>query len=100
MTGSFPAWTALLAPALVAPAHVAVGVALGFAYFCNLWRNAQLLTAGAPARTAAWMAGRLTLLACVLTLTSFEGATALLATGLGVLAGRAIVLRQVREAAP
>jgi hypothetical protein len=95
MTGPFPAWAALLALA-----HFALGVALGGAYFQSLWRNAQLLAAGVPIRTAAWMAGRFTLLACALALTSFEGAAALLATGLGVLAGRAIVLRRVREAVP
>jgi hypothetical protein len=95
MTGPFPAWTILLAFA-----HLATGVVLGFAYFHNLWRNARLLAAGAPTRTAAWMAGRLILLACVLALTSLEGATALLATGLGVLAGRAIVRRRVWAAVP
>jgi hypothetical protein len=95
MTGPFPSWIAPLALA-----HFAIGVVLGLAYFRSLWWSAQLLAAGAPTRTAAWMAGRLTLLACVLALTSFEGATALLATGLGVMAGRAIVLRRVRQAAP
>lgn len=94
MTGPFPAWTALLAVA-----HLALGVMLGLIYFHNLWQNARLLAAGAPARTAAWMAGRLTLLAGVLALLSFEGATALLATGLGVLVGRGIVLRRVRNTA-
>ncbi len=93
MTGPFPAWTALLAFA-----HFAIGVMLGFVYFRSLWWNARLLAAGVPTLTAAWMAGRLTLLACVLALMSLEGATALLTTGLGVLAGRAIILRQVRKA--
>jgi len=94
MTGPLPAWTVLLAVA-----HVALGVMLGLIYFHSLWRNARLLAVGTPTRIAIGMAGRLTLLAGVLVLTSFEGATALLATGLGVLAARGIVLRRVRNAA-
>ncbi len=95
MTGAFPFWTALFAVA-----HVALGVMLGLVYFHSLWWNVRLLASGTPSRTAAGMAGRLALLACVLALISVEGAAALLATGAGLLVGRTIVLHSVRVATP
>ncbi len=95
MTGAFSAWTALLAVA-----HFALGVTLGLVYFRTVWWSARRLAANTPSWTVAGMAGRLALLASALALISVEGAAALLATGAGLLAGRAIVLHSVQAATP
>ncbi|MCB8839882.1 ATP synthase subunit I [Aurantimonas sp. VKM B-3413] len=71
------------------------GFALGFAHFAALWHHArELVEGGRWWRTAALAAGRFSLLIAALTLASFQGAAALLAMTLGLLFGRAIVMRR------
>ena len=71
------------------------GFALGFAHFATLWRHARELVEGSGWwRTAILAAGRFSLLIAALTLASFQGAAALLAMTLGLLFGRAVVMRR------
>ena len=81
-------------------AHLLAGFTLGLLYFRGLWWNAQQLAAGGHliTTTALWF-GRFAVLAGLLALTSSEGALPLLATALGVLIARPLVMRRVREAA-
>ena len=79
-------------------AHLVVGVGLGVAYFRTLLWSTFILARGAPTKTViATTFGRFAALACVLGLASVEGALPLLATTLGVLMGRLIVVNRVRE---
>ncbi len=80
-------------------AHLLAGFALGLLYFRGLWWNAQQLAVGGHliTTTALWF-GRFAVLAGLLALTSSEGALPLLATALGVLIARPLVMRRVREA--
>jgi len=81
-------------------AHLAAGIALGILYFRGLWRNVRRFAGGGRAATAlALMAGRFALLGGLLTLASLEGALPLLMMALGVLVGRSVVMRRVRQAA-
>lgn len=81
--------------------HAALGVGLGLVYFRGLWWNATLLAGGSSMkRVAGLMLGRFVLLAIVLALTGREGALPLLATVLGLLIGRQLVVRHVRRSPP
>jgi F1F0 ATPase subunit 2 len=92
-----PGWAAFLAPAI----HLAVGTALGVLHFRALWWNVRRLGGnGRVATTIALMIGRFVLLGGLLALASLEGALPLLMMALGVLIGRAIVMRHTRQAAP
>ena len=87
--------------AISAGAHLFAGFALGLLYFRSLWWNAQQLAAGGhPIATAVLSFGRFAVLGGLLALTSSEGALPLLATALGVLIARPIVIRRVQEATP
>jgi F1F0 ATPase subunit 2 len=77
--------------------YLAGGAAIGGLYFGSLWWNARLFERAAQVGTLlASMAARFALLGGVLTVASFEGAMPLLATALGVLLARTVVLRRVR----
>ena len=94
---ALPGWAAPLDLAI----HLAAGIALGVLYFRGLWWNVRRLTGDGRVTTAvALMIGRFVLLGCLLALASLEGALPLLMMALGVLIGRAIVMRSTREAAP
>ncbi len=94
---SLPPW----AMALSLAAHLAVGMALGVAYFCALRQNARLFASGRHMATAvALTIGRFGLLSVVLALASFDGALSLLVTTLGVLIARSAVIHSFKGAAP
>ena len=94
---ALPGWAALLDLAI----HLAAGIASGVLYFRGLWWNVMRLTGnGRVTVTVALMIGRFVLLGGLLALASLEGALPLLTMALGVLIGRAIVMRSTREAAP
>jgi F1F0 ATPase subunit 2 len=94
---TLPGWAALLDLAI----HLAAGIALGVLYFRGLWWNVMRLTGdGRVTTTVALMISRFVLLGGLLALASLEGALPLLMMALGVLIGRAIVMRNTREAAP
>jgi F1F0 ATPase subunit 2 len=87
--------------ALLLLAHVALGAALGWLYFRGLWWNVRRFVEGRhPALTIALGVARFLALGAVLLLTSLEGAMPLLATALGLLAARAVVLRRLRQVPP
>lgn len=94
---TIPRGVAFLGPAI----HLAVGIALGVLYFRALWWNVRRFGGdGRVTTNVALMIGRFVLLGGLLTLASLEGALPLLMTALGVLVGRAIVMRHTRQAAP
>lgn len=79
--------------------HLATGFGVGLLYFRGLWLNARMFVSGD--RVAAAIAlglARFGLLGGLLTLASLEGALPLLATALGVLIARPLVMRRVKEA--
>jgi hypothetical protein len=77
----------------------ALGCALGVLYFGSLWWSADLFARpGRMGATIAVTAGRFALLGGILTLVSLAGAMLLLMTALGILGGRALVMRRVRQA--
>jgi F1F0 ATPase subunit 2 len=89
------------AAVLGAGAHLALGLGLGLVYFRGLWWNARLFASkGRAAMAVGLVLGRFVLLGGLLTLASLEGALPLLATALGVLIGRSVVMRRVMETAP
>jgi F1F0 ATPase subunit 2 len=93
---TLPGWAALPALAM----HLVAGLGLGMLYFRALWWNIRRLTGdGRLVTTIGLMIGRFVLLGGVLALASLEGALPLLATALGVLIGRSIVMRSSRETA-
>ncbi|MEX6508409.1 ATP synthase subunit I [Jiella sp. M17.18] len=76
-------------------AFLVAGFALGFAHFGALWHHARQLVEGSLWwRTAALALARFSLLIGVLTLASLQGPGPLLAMTLGLLAGRAVVMRR------
>ncbi|WP_031404804.1 ATP synthase subunit I [Thiomonas sp. FB-Cd] len=96
--GAITMLSALPMPLALA-AHGLAGVLLGVVYFRALWWNVQLM--GHGGRTAAaigLMIGRLALMIGALGLASRDGALPLLLMALGVLAGRAFVVRRLRRA--
>jgi len=79
---------------------LAAGYGLGLLYFRMLWWNVRLLTSGARPVVAALLgAARFAGLGVILFLASRCGAQPLLVMALGVLAGRAAVLRRLRPEA-
>ena len=98
MNGSIAMLPAL--PILLAlAAHLLVGVLLGLVYFSALWWNVQLMgSRGRKAAAIGLMLGRLALMIGLLGLASRDGALPLLLMALGVLIGRAIVMRRLRRA--
>lgn len=87
---------------LVLIGFLAVGLAIGTIYFAAMWWSAQLFAAGegvAPA--VALVAGRFTLMVAVLALVAIRsGALPLLATALGIVISRWVVMRRVKVSAP
>ncbi len=78
---------------------VALGCGLGALYFGSLRCSAEFFARpGRMGATIAIMAVRFALLGGILTLVSLAGAMPLLMTALGVLGGRALVMRRVRQA--
>ena len=98
MNGSIAMLPAL--PMLLAlAAYLLVGVLLGLVYFSALWWNVQLMgRRGRKAAAIGLMLGRLALMIGLLGLASRDGALPLLLMALGVLIGRAIVMRRLRRA--
>lgn len=87
------AWTLLF--------WLAAGLFAGWLYFEGVWRSARLLADGRrPALALLLGLGRLGLLAVALIAVARAGAGPLLAAALGLLAGRAAVMRRVRRGAP
>jgi F1F0 ATPase subunit 2 len=94
---TLPVWAVLLGLGV----HFVVGLMFGALYFGTLWWNTRIFSLTGHAKTAATlMIGRFLLLGGLLMLTSLEGALPLLATALGVLLGRAVVMRRLRQVAP
>jgi F1F0 ATPase subunit 2 len=94
---ALPGWAALLDLAI----HLCAGIALGVLYFRGLWRNVKRLTgAGRLSTTIALMIGRFAAIGGLLALASLEGALPLLVMALGLLIGRSIVMRNLREVTP
>lgn len=91
----------LAASVLIATACAGLGVGLGLVHFRGLWWNTRMLADGRPARRViASMLSRFALLAVVLVLLAHAGALPLLATALGLLVGRQLVVRRVRGRLP
>jgi hypothetical protein len=89
-----PGWTAFLVAS-----HLALGTALGVLYFQTMWRGVRLLAGRRPLKAViVAMLARFAILGGILALTALEGATPLLATALGIMAGRFLVMRRVRGA--
>lgn len=85
---------------MIAAAYALAGTVLGIGYFTALWRHAQHFARGSSwLAMVGWGVVRIGLLGGVLVLVSFAGAIPLLATALGIWAGRLVVLRQVRRGA-
>ena len=81
--------------------HLATGFGLGLLYFRGVWWNARLFASGSPVTTAIALGlGRFIILGGLLALAALEGALPLLATSLGVVIARPLVMRRVRGAAP
>jgi F1F0 ATPase subunit 2 len=81
--------------------HFMGGAAIGGLYFGSLWWASRVFEHAGRVRTLlAGMAARFALLGGILTAVSLEGAMPLLATALGVLLARMVVLRRVRMVAP
>jgi len=77
---------------------LALGVVLGIAHFASLKRVTMLYFAGgAPWRAVGFQLARLALLTVILTGLALMGTVPLLSGALGVLIGRAIILRSARE---
>jgi len=83
---------------IVLAANFVVGVGSGFLFFRSLLWNTRLMVGGGRISTAvALILSRFLLMGGLLTLAALEGATALLATALGVFVGRFFVLRAIRN---
>ncbi len=86
--------------ALVLSAFFAGGVGLGYGYFRALHRTTDLIVGkGSVALALALTLGRMVAIAVGLYLVVLAGAVALIATFVGVLVGRAFVMRGHRGAA-
>lgn len=96
MSLSNPSWFTVASIAV----HFGAGLLLGILYFYGVWWNARLFASGGRVGTSILvMLSRIALLVIVLTLASFEGALPLLVMALGVLLGRFIVMRRLRNIA-
>lgn len=90
---NLPYWAMCLSLAL----HLVAGMALGVLYFYGLWWNIRLYTSGRnTAMVLALGIGRMACVAGLLVLASLEGALPLLASALGMLIARFMVMRRVR----
>jgi len=79
--------------------YLAAGICLGLLYFGGLWWNAQLLAKpGSLPLAIAVMAGRFAILGGALVFASLQGARPLLASALGILVARLLVMRKIRGA--
>lgn len=77
------------------------GILLGLLYFGGLWWNTRLFAAGGRmSLSIALLTGRVALLGGLLTLAASAGFGPLLATTLGVLIARFLVMRRLRLPAP
>jgi F1F0 ATPase subunit 2 len=76
---------------------VAFGALLGACYFQTLWWNVHLLTSGSAWRAIGLHILRFGVLVASLYAVSRFGAVPLIFAAMGVLAGRALVLRRVRR---
>ncbi len=83
--------------ASIAVLALAVGTGLGFMHYRALHLVTQQFVEGRAGKALGWQLARLALLASVLVLASWLGALPLLACFGGVLLGRWLVLRRVRE---
>lgn len=83
--------------ALLAVLALAVGTALGFLHYRALHMVTQQFIEGRTGKALGWQLARMALLAGVLVLASWLGALPLLACFGGILLGRWLVLRRVRE---
>lgn len=93
MIGTF----ASLPPLASAVIGFALGLALGLIHFATLKTVTSLYLSGtATGRAIGLQLGRLAVLAATLNVLALSGAAALLGGALGVLAGRAIVLRRTK----
>jgi F1F0 ATPase subunit 2 len=82
-------------------AHAVAGVALGWLYFYLLWCNARHFAERGRIATIGGLAlARFAVLGGLLALVSLEGAPPLLATALGVLIARSVMLRRFSAATP
>lgn len=80
--------------------HLGAGLLLGILYFYGVWWNARLFASGGRMGTSILvMLSRIALLGVVLTLASLKGALPLLVTAVGILLGRFIVMRRLRNIA-
>ncbi|MCW0182745.1 ATP synthase subunit I [Zavarzinia sp.] len=87
--------------ALEGLAGLAAGLAFGILYFRGLWWQVRRFEARRrPLVLIGVMIGRFALLGGGLVLAALAGAVPLLTAALGVLGGRALVMRRVRMAAP
>jgi hypothetical protein len=78
-------------------AFLGLGLVLGGIYFYGVWRSARGFTTGAPMeRMVLLSVGRLVLMGGVLALISRAGAMPLLATALGIVLARPLVMRRLR----
>lgn len=85
---------------LVLAVHLALGFGLGWVYFNLVWGSARQFAAGGrTALSILLILARIGALAAVLVIASLEGAGPLLATALGLVTARPIVMRRHREAA-
>ncbi|WP_171033938.1 N-ATPase subunit AtpR [Lichenicoccus roseus] len=79
--------------------YSAAGFVLGLLYFQALiWNADQFASGGATLSAVGLLVGRFGLLACILLLTSLQGALPLLMLTLGLLVGRYVLLRRARLA--
>lgn len=82
--------------AMLAPLAALAGLALGWLHFRSLELVAAMLLQGRM-RAVPLQVGRMAALGGFLVLCALQGAGVLLAAALGVLAGRAVVLRAARQ---
>jgi len=93
---SFAPFDGLPAMLLGLGIDLAAGIILGVLYFHTLWWNIRRFALGGRAITAiAAMIGRFMVLGGLLILASLQGALPLLVTAVGILIGRAALMRQV-----
>ena len=79
---------------------LAAGFLLGLAFFATLGRTVALYANGRPVLAGLVHAGRIAVMVCVLFAAVRFGASSLLATALGIVIARWLVLRRLREERP
>lgn len=88
-----PAWLF----AVIILGHLFLGAAIGTVHFSCIRRTAGAIADGHGRLAAMLIAGRLALTGGTLVLVSMEGATPLIATAAGVMAGRFVIMRRVHK---